>query len=78
VLIARDGASGVALARAERPDLILMNLGLPIIDGWESSRRLKSDAARSHIRLIAQSARVSSSERTRRWRPVVTSTMSIR
>ena len=64
VLIARDGASGVALARAERPDLILMDLGLPIIDGWEASRRLKSDDATSHIPLIALSAHAMSSDRT--------------
>jgi CheY-like chemotaxis protein len=64
VLIARDGASGVALARAERPDLILMDLGLPIIDGWEASRRLKSDEATSHIPLIALSAHAMSSDRT--------------
>jgi CheY-like chemotaxis protein len=64
VLIARDGASGVALARAERPDLILMDLGLPVIDGWEASRRLKSDDATSHIPLIALSAHAMSSDRT--------------
>ena len=64
VLIARDGASGVSLARAERPDLILMDLGLPIMDGWEAARRLKSDEATSHIPLIALSAHAMSSDRT--------------
>lgn len=64
VLIARDGASGVALARSERPDLILMDLGLPIMDGWEASRRIKSDEATSHIPLIALSAHAMSSDRT--------------
>ena len=64
VLIARDGASGVALAQAERPDLILMDLGLPIMDGWEAARRLKSDEATSHIPLIALSAHAMSSDRT--------------
>jgi two-component system, cell cycle response regulator DivK len=64
VLIARDGASGVAIARAERPDLILMDLGLPILDGWEASRQLKSDQATRHIPLIALSAHAMSSDRT--------------
>jgi CheY-like chemotaxis protein len=64
VLIARDGASGVALAQAERPDLILMDLGLPIMDGWEAARRLKADEATSHIPLIALSAHAMSSDRT--------------
>ena len=64
VLIARDGASGVALAQTERPDLILMDLGLPIMDGWEASRRLKSDDATRHIPLIALSAHAMSSDRT--------------
>jgi two-component system cell cycle response regulator DivK len=63
VLIARDGASGVAIARAERPDLILMDLGLPIMDGWEASRQLKSDSTTSHIPLIALSAHAMSSDR---------------
>jgi len=64
VLIARDGASGVAIARAERPDLILMDLGLPIMDGWEASRQLKSDSTTSHIPLIALSAHAMSGDRT--------------
>jgi len=64
VLIARDGASGVAIARAERPDLILMDLGLPVMDGWEASRQLKSDSTTSHIPLIALSAHAMSSDRT--------------
>jgi CheY-like chemotaxis protein len=64
VLIARDGASGVAIARAERPDLILMDLGLPIMDGWEASRQLKSDSTTSHIPLIALSAHAMSRDRT--------------
>ncbi|MET0744319.1 MAG: response regulator [Microvirga sp.] len=64
VLIARDGASGVAMARSERPDLILMDLGLPIMDGWEASRRLKSDSTTRHIPLIALSAHAMSSDRT--------------
>jgi two-component system, cell cycle response regulator DivK len=64
VLIARDGASGVEMAKAERPDLILMDLGLPVMDGWEASRRLKSDDATSNIPVIALSAHAMSSDKT--------------
>ena len=64
VLIARDGASGVEMAKAERPDLILMDLGLPVMDGWEASRRLKSDDATRYIPVIALSAHAMSSDKT--------------
>ncbi len=63
VLIARDGASGVEIAKAERPDLILMDLGLPVMDGWEASRRLKSDSATSNIPVIALSAHAMSDDK---------------
>ena len=42
VLIARDGEEGIRLAAEERPDLIIMDLGLPVIDGWEATRRIKA------------------------------------
>ncbi len=64
VLIARDGASGVEVAKAEHPDLILMDLGLPVMDGWEASRRLKFDGATRHIPVIALSAHAMSNDRT--------------
>ena len=63
VLIARDGVSGVELAKAERPDLILMDLGLPVMDGWEASRRLKSDDTTSSIPVIALSAHAMSNDK---------------
>jgi CheY-like chemotaxis protein len=63
VLIARDGASGVDVAKVERPDLILMDLGLPVLDGWEAARRLKADPATCRIPVIALSAHAMSSDR---------------
>src|SRR5215510_9063911 len=56
VLTAADGAEGLELAAREHPDLILMDLSLPVIDGWEVTRRLKADEALHHIPIIALSA----------------------
>jgi CheY-like chemotaxis protein len=56
VLVAEDGERGCAMAEAERPDLILMDLELPVIDGWEATRRLKSNPATRDIPIIALSA----------------------
>ena len=56
VMIAVDGAEGIRLAQRERPDLILMDLSLPVIDGWEATRRLKADPALRSIPIIALSA----------------------
>ena len=64
VLIARDGASCIEIANAEHPDLILMDLGLPVMDGWEAARRLKTDGATRHIPVIALSAHAMSTDRT--------------
>ena len=52
ILIAVDGEQGVAMAAAERPDLILMDMSLPVVDGWEATRRLKGDPATAAIPLI--------------------------
>lgn len=56
VLTAADGAEGLQLAAREHPDLILMDLSLPVIDGWEATRRLKANAALHDIPIIALSA----------------------
>ena len=56
VVVASDGEQGVAVARAERPDLILMDLSLPVLDGWEATRRLKSTEETRAIPVIALSA----------------------
>ena len=56
VVVASDGEQGVAAARAKRPDLILMDLSLPVLDGWEATRRLKSAEDTRAIPVIALSA----------------------
>jgi CheY-like chemotaxis protein len=56
LLVADNGESGFAAATAEKPDLILMDLDLPVVTGWEASRRLKSDPATRDIPIIALTA----------------------
>jgi two-component system, cell cycle response regulator DivK len=56
VMIATDGEQGVALAASERPDLVLMDLSLPVLDGWEATRRIKAAPETSRIPIIALSA----------------------
>ena len=56
VLLAKDGTDGLAMAETHSPDLILMDLGLPEIDGWECARRLKASATTRRIPIIALSA----------------------
>jgi CheY-like chemotaxis protein len=63
VLIARDGASGVQIALSERPDVILMDLSLPILDGWEATRRLKAAPQTRDIPVIALTANAMAGDR---------------
>lgn len=53
VLQAVDGEQGVKLTQEEKPDLILMDLGMPVMDGWEATRRIKANAALKQIPIIA-------------------------
>jgi CheY-like chemotaxis protein len=63
IVMAMDGEQAVAVAQAERPDLILMDLSLPIIDGWEATRRIKATEATKHIPIIALTAHAMSGDR---------------
>ena len=63
VLIARDGAEGVRMAAAEQPDLILMDLSLPVLDGWQATNQIKAAAATRHIPVIALTANAMAGDR---------------
>ena len=56
LIMAENGEHGVALAAQERPDLILMDMSLPALDGWEATRRIKADQSLAHIPIIGLSA----------------------
>ena len=68
VSFAVDAVGGVAAAQAELPDLILMDIGLGEIDGWEAVRRLKAEAATASIPVIALTAHAMASDRDRAFR----------
>ena len=63
IAIAADGPTGLALARSGSPDLILMDMSLPGIDGWEASRQLKADPATAFIPIIALTAHAMAEDR---------------
>jgi CheY-like chemotaxis protein len=56
VVIAVDGAEGIERARSDSPDLVLMDMSLPVVDGWEATRRIKSDPVSRSIPVIALTA----------------------
>jgi two-component system cell cycle response regulator DivK len=63
VIIATDGAQGVAMATSEQPDLVLMDLSLPVLDGWEATRQIKANPATRHIPVVAITANVMTGDR---------------
>ena len=63
VVMAIDGEQAVALAQSELPDLILMDMSLPVIDGWEATRRVKAAEVTSNIPIIALTAHAMSGDR---------------
>ncbi len=65
LITANNGAAGVEMAAQERPDLILMDMSLPVMDGWEAARRIKSQAGLKHIPVIALTAHTMSGDEDR-------------
>jgi two-component system, cell cycle response regulator DivK len=65
VVIATDGEAGVSAAARHRPDLVLMDMSLPVIDGWEATRRIKADPTTAGIPVIALTAHAMAGDRER-------------
>ena len=63
VVVATDGAQGVAMASSEQPDVILMDLSLPVLDGWQATREIKAAADTKHIPVIALTANAMAGDR---------------
>ena len=65
VVTAIDGASALSLASTQEPDVVLMDMSMPVMDGWETTRRMKADPSTANIRIIALTAHAMSADRER-------------
>lgn len=63
VVMAEDGAKGVAMAAAELPDLVLMDMNLPVLDGWEATKQIKANPATAAIPVVGLTAHAMSGDR---------------
>jgi CheY-like chemotaxis protein len=63
VVVAVDGVAGIAQAKAEKPDLILMDMSLPVMDGWEATKRIREDVEIAGVPIIALTAHAMASDR---------------
>ena len=77
VVSAVDGQQGVDLARSEKPDIILMDMSLPVVDGWEATRRVKSDNDTRNVPVIGLTAHAMSGDREKALEATMTPSRSI-
>ncbi len=68
VILAQDGAEGIQAAQSLAPDLILMDMSLPVLDGWEATRRLKDSPETAHIPVVALTAHALTDDREKATR----------